>query len=71
METPDEGRRVEMGEPLDWSDEDLDRMAEVTPDDALEAQQRWREWAPDRLETEDGTVYPRELLDADTDETES
>lgn len=32
------GERVPLGEPLAWTDEDLDRMAEVSVQDVQEAQ---------------------------------
>lgn len=50
--------KVPMGAPLEWSDEDLDALAEVTPRDIQAAQERWRTRAPKRY---------RNLLDATAD----
>lgn len=54
-----EPRKVPLGAPLNWSDEDLDALAQVTPQDIQQAQERWRTRAPKRF---------KKLLDATTEE---
>ena len=48
-------KRVPLGKPLEWSDDDLDALSEVSPQDIPEAQGAWRRDAPPKL---------RDLLDA-------
>jgi hypothetical protein len=49
--------KVKLGKPLEWTDEMLDEMAQVTPADIAQAQAFWRNNAPERFKT---------LLDAQT-----
>jgi hypothetical protein len=48
-------RKVPLGQPLEWSDADLDTLSQISPQDVQAAQQRWRNVAPTRY---------RNLLDA-------
>lgn len=48
-------KRVPLGEALDLSDEDLDDLSQISPQDIAEAQGAWRKDAPAPL---------RDLLDA-------
>ena len=50
---PEPEKRVPLGEPLDLSDEDLDRLAEVTPQDVLNAQQ----WVRDNATPADAAFW--------------
>ncbi len=47
--------RVPLGKPLDLSDEELDDLSEISPQDIAEAQAAWRRDAPPEF---------RDLLDA-------
>lgn len=48
-------KRVPIGKPLEWSEEDLDALSEVSAQDITEAQAAWRKDAPADF---------RDLLDA-------
>lgn len=60
MAKPPEEKRVPLGKGLGWTEEDIDRLAEITPQDIEEAKAAWRRDAP---------PWARELLDA-TEEAE-
>ena len=40
-------RRVPLGGPLERTDDDLERLARITPNDVEDAQMTYREHAPD------------------------
>lgn len=42
---PKPKRKVPRGKALNWTDEDLDRLSQVTPEDIQQAAARWREAA--------------------------
>lgn len=46
-----------VGEAIDWTDEEIDRMAEITPEDVASAKATYRRLAPKRA---------KRLLDAKT-----
>jgi hypothetical protein len=53
--------KVPLGQPLDWSDEDLDKLAEVSPQDVAEAQG----WVRQNSTSEDAALW-----EATEDETQ-
>lgn len=52
---PPKPRAKPVGEPLDWTDAEIDELAKITPDDIRLAGVDWRRKAPKRA---------RKLLDA-------
>lgn len=52
-------RKVDLGEPIHWTDEELDAMSEVTLEDIEAAKALWRAGAPKRF---------KKLLDAEPQE---
>jgi hypothetical protein len=58
-EAEDAAARERLGPPLDWTDADLDDLAEIRPADIAAAEAAWRRDAPTPL---------RDLLDAEVDE---
>lgn len=60
-----EPRRVPLGKPLDWSDQQVEEQSQVTPQDIEEA----RVWAQKNSRPGDGGLAdPAQLLDATTQE---
>lgn len=37
------------GEAIDWSDDDIDRLSEITPEDIASAKAHWNRVAPKKL----------------------
>jgi len=59
MMSAPEPKRVPLGKPLGWSDEDMDALATITPEDVERAKVAWRQHSPRQF---------RDLLDAVPDD---
>ena len=58
---PEQKKRKPMGKPIEWTEADIEKMSEVTPEDIEQAAERWREVASPKY---------KNLLDAqETDDT--
>lgn len=55
-------RKVKLGKAIKWTDDDLDRLAEITPADIEAAKAWWAAYAPRRF---------KKLLEAKPEETDA
>lgn len=44
-------RKVDLGPAIPWSDDDLDRLSQISPEDLEAGKALWRETAPPKLAT--------------------
>lgn len=48
---PQKKRSVQLGQSIDWSDQDLDDLSKITPADLKAAEALWRQEAPKPLKS--------------------